>query len=1043
MKKVLFLTIFVLLCTTSIIAVVNMNELDGQRAKINDPLFNYQWYLYNNGQTILRELTDIDTQAIAGVPGIDIGWLGSRELVLKRMQKDVIVAVLDTGLDLEHPDIKANVFRNSRECVGGELPPNTFKDRDRNGYYGDCMGWNFTGKKKAMRVRGKALKGRPSRPTRPTRPGRGSRDRGVRGNHMTFDESGPEPFVNGHGTHVAGIIGAVTNNNYGISGIVPKVKILPIKILKLSDLNVKSFGEAEKKQVENMADGIVYAVKMGAKVINISYGLPGKYVTNKLLNAVKMAYRENVLIVAAAGNNAYDNPLYPCSFKEVLCVGSVTNQGKRSHFSSYGGNVDILAPGDSIVGLLPTNMKGYISKFHIKHFEKRGATSFSTPIVAGVAAIIYGVFDNEKISVDEVRARLVNGATVYPDSALDGIVNIKRSIEIPKSSAVRPIFKDIDYVKYQDGAIKLPIIIKNYGEQIKDVKLKFEVNNELIVLAQDSFVVDTLRKSQAKVFNIVGNIKSFRDLRDITKSFIKVSITQNGKTKVYLKSFEIATEYNASGDGFTFPIQANSSRFDGTTLKQIIDPVPGSSLLEFYDYKGKLPEFKDDTAKNNYIKAVLLGKKKAPVLRFNFYVAQDKILKKRDNDFLLEDCVEFINIFKVDIDGDGNRENMLLTLNAKKGDATAYLSYVFIDNNVNIVRRWKYVPSYTYLDIGTSKIFKFKQNENEILIPMDVSVGITSEVRRSNRHIYYLVPTAGADNKLNLETKIIDTKDWRKRFKRILGIRPKTRIDIISSLPQSKALIKEGTIEFLFTTGRDFNRKYYIVKIIDQKKFKVFRIKTTNSLYMNKVYDVINLNSPIDNLLGNGYLFYSKIDNLRQRFEFLRNVETNNLPYNYRTMTTSTPKVYRLALDSYNEPFSYYLMSYIKDDQFFVFNELAFSIMLSISEKGVVRNKTLGVNKFNFLGILKFRSLDNLVYAPIMVKRGGSNFPAIVENKTELLTDYVQTIVYDQESDELIKPANLNILLPKGCIAKNPTKWANEYHYLMLCKDKLILHPID
>ena len=161
----------------------------------DDPLFNYQWGLFNNNQVLYRDIDDIHSEKIRGKQGIDIGWKGIYEETSSLMKKDVVVAVLDSGLDLEHPEIKDSIYKNDLECNNGTLPFRPKEDKDENGYVGDCMGWNFTSKKEE-------------------------------GGNRPYDDSPA-----GHGTHVAGIIASSINNGQGISGLSERIKILPIKVL--------------------------------------------------------------------------------------------------------------------------------------------------------------------------------------------------------------------------------------------------------------------------------------------------------------------------------------------------------------------------------------------------------------------------------------------------------------------------------------------------------------------------------------------------------------------------------------------------------------------------------------------------------------------------------------------------------------------------------------------------------------------------------------------------------------------------------------------
>jgi thermitase len=202
------------------------------------------------------------------------------------------VAILDTGIDTDHPDLKANVFKS-------EDKPNNGKDDDKNGYVDDTYGLNV--------IAGK---------------GSGEDD-------------------NGHGTHVAGIVGARCNNATGDTGTCWSTKLVAVKFMN----------SRGKGSTSNAIAGIQYAVKQGLKIINCSFGSSAS--SSALHDAVDYAQSKNALLVVAAGNDAQSiekNPLYPASYTDsnVLAVAASTSSDTLASFSNFGSeSVDLAAPGDS------------------------------------------------------------------------------------------------------------------------------------------------------------------------------------------------------------------------------------------------------------------------------------------------------------------------------------------------------------------------------------------------------------------------------------------------------------------------------------------------------------------------------------------------------------------------------------------------------------------------------------------------------------------------------------------------------------------------
>jgi subtilisin family serine protease len=234
----------------------------------------------------------------------------------------VLVAVLDTGIDASHPDLAGEMWANAREIPGNGI------DDDHDGYVDDVNGWNF-----------------------------------VAGNGNTDDD-------NGHGTHVAGIIGADGNNDVGTTGVDWNVSLMAVKVLD-------SHAAGDPSTV---ARGIRYAIARGARIINLSLAAP--LPSPALRSALTAAQDAGVLIVAAAGNwgeSLRSDPEYPASYQapNVISVAASNQDGALDPTSNYGSMVDIAAPGTDIVSTARGG--GY---------ELRTGTSMATAVVSGAAALV-------------------------------------------------------------------------------------------------------------------------------------------------------------------------------------------------------------------------------------------------------------------------------------------------------------------------------------------------------------------------------------------------------------------------------------------------------------------------------------------------------------------------------------------------------------------------------------------------------------------------------------------------------------------------------
>ena len=186
---------------------------------------------------------------------------------------------------------------------------------------------------------------------------------------------------NGHGTHVAGIAGAVTNNGSGVAGVSWGARIMPVKVLNA----------AGSGTFDDVAAGIIWAADHGAHIINLSLGgvLPQPSLT--LENAVNYAAGKGVLLIAATGNAGANFVLYPAAYTNVIAVGATDSSNNLAGFSNFGPELDLVAPGVSIYSTNPGGSYGYLS-----------GTSMAAPFVSGLAAILRGIPGNSAGTVRSI-----------------------------------------------------------------------------------------------------------------------------------------------------------------------------------------------------------------------------------------------------------------------------------------------------------------------------------------------------------------------------------------------------------------------------------------------------------------------------------------------------------------------------------------------------------------------------------------------------------------------------------------------------------------
>lgn len=280
--------------------------------------------------------------------------------VVDANQKNIVVAVVDSGIDMTHPDGPQYIWTNPKE-----IPDNGIDD-DQDGFVDDVHGWNF-----------------------------------LTENHDFTD-------IRGHGTFVAGIIAAKYNNGIGIAGINPGAVIMPVKV-------ADEEGETNSLLIYR---GINYAVDHGAKVINVSLG--GRMISKLEQQAVERAHAMGALIVIASGNGNENIVTFgPSSSKHGLAVGQIDYSGTRSTVSNWGPNLGLVAPGEQIYSLCSKDNKRVLPSIRKAGYYKQDGTSFAAPMVAATASLIWA--KNPNLTNQKVADIILSTATDMGDPGWDGM----------------------------------------------------------------------------------------------------------------------------------------------------------------------------------------------------------------------------------------------------------------------------------------------------------------------------------------------------------------------------------------------------------------------------------------------------------------------------------------------------------------------------------------------------------------------------------------------------------------------------------------------
>ena len=337
----------------------------------NDELFSYQWSLHNTGQGfpgfIYNQETGLWMQTtIKGTPDSDTDFPEAMAyLAAYPPVEDVVVAVIDSGVDYTHPDLAGNMWVNEDEI------PNNGVDDDGNGFVDDYNGYDF--------------------------------------GYLDSDPMDDDDSYVSHGTHVAGTIAALTDNATGIAGLsTGSVKIMALKV----------FGTNEN----SFLDAFVYAVDNGARVLQNSWGTIFGLEYEPMKEVLQLAYENGCVTVFAAGNDATTALSYPSAYEYALSVIATDSDDRMAWYSNHGDWTDIAAPGDNILSLKSSAVDlsedpGVINYDYMLH----SGTSMAAPHVSALAALVWSVHPD--YTNDQVIQALKISADDLLDANGDGMID--------------------------------------------------------------------------------------------------------------------------------------------------------------------------------------------------------------------------------------------------------------------------------------------------------------------------------------------------------------------------------------------------------------------------------------------------------------------------------------------------------------------------------------------------------------------------------------------------------------------------------------------
>ncbi len=461
----------------------------------NDTLAATQWPIHNPGYYTCLSKNGMEERT--SIEDVDMNVTGAWDVMGQdnREHRSVIIAIIDTGIDDKHPDLAQQMWVNKGEIPGDGI------DNDGNGYIDDVHGWDFYNNDASI-CHYKSNTG--------------------------AGQSQASPSDNDdHGTHVAGIIGAVLNNNKGIAGVASNIDV------KLMSLKING-GPKGTGNIAGAIEAVKYAERMGADICNMSWGTAES--TDALNSMIKDS---DMLFVAAAGNSGVDNniyPIYPANldYDNVISVTFINPLGELTKSSNYGSNtVDLAAPGEDITSTVVGN------------YATMSGSSMAAPHVTAVAALLYSY--GEYLYPANIKENIINNLKQI--KALEGMMKYPG---IPDAGLAVKNADDLieDYdppvlslsTKYTDNKFTLSLNYKEEGGSgIRVVKWIYgskKITDFAHGVAGTKVTGNQLQLSKAGTYTFyvsdyAGNeiIKVYKVEEDITKPSINTGYTVAGDYK--------------------------------------------------------------------------------------------------------------------------------------------------------------------------------------------------------------------------------------------------------------------------------------------------------------------------------------------------------------------------------------------------------------------------------------------------------------------------------------------------------------------------------
>jgi cell wall-associated protease len=921
-----------------------------------DPLYAKQWALENNGQVILKSISDLERVQVKGIPGVDIHYVETKDIATTK--NELIVAVLDSGVDITHPDLQGRIWYNEARCKGAT-----------NAAILPCNGFNF-----------------------------------LDNNNSVIDDIG-------HGTHVAGVI-AANRNNIGVAGAAdPRVKIMPLKVL---NSQVNGFVYNGKVITDIIADALTFAVQNGAEVVNLSLGWPKLVDLAKVKAAFDLAEKNNVTIIAAAGNNDKDLPTFPCAYENVICVGAIDNRGDLTDFTNYGSKVDVVAPGESIVSTFPSALESRVLR--IKNYESKRGSSQAAPFVTAAIATLKLLHPG--LSNDQVRDLLFRSSKKLTGKVADnhfvkfGMLDEKALLDLANTKEinafVNPQIKSLTEVKFSanDRKFSFNLNLKNLSGVNYKGLVCLRAKSNAIQIDQNCISVDLIEARKNLVIPVTGLINN---LSNDSHILIEIQIDE----KIYQTSLVFSRDLNNDSEVISHSL--GQASFDDmavisgdrrlSRMSRVFDKYKYMDFPEYF-YSEKLKQTETQT---------------------NISLLTNENGKFVVKNILIPKVNKVLSIHRQDINMDGKLDYFIYSLSSTKDQ----LVFTVLDDKLNPL--FKDLSTWTMalstfeglpIDGGVEKFEWIKTTNDKlgtILVPSiyrsytmpeaDNSKVISDRILSSMSHQYYLNPIV-KNNKVTIELRVVDSVKMMLALEKELGIKgsydTKTAY-LLKPFPQTEAQSRAGVINSLIGVVEDGAAKLSQVTLsLSGKNYSDLKaLSAEKSVDQSLIYPIFDSKT---GAVTNEAVFTTLLN--RSSAEFLVKNDSE------------IGSILRLN-ENWENPIIGLIATYSEGVQksYLIENRSSLTLLRDNEEK-------------SSLPIYRDSSFPGQSFSETLTPILSQGRPGVYINSTLIYGERLYSMI-DTQNNGFIRPLRLSIGIPTGCVPLLPEPLADksQYNYVFLCTE--------